>query len=202
MQNKIPLLMDVDGCINVLGAGAREILPPSLGGRGLEPHDAVAENGFPYRLHIDPACREWLRDLANEFELVWATTWRNANEVISPLLGLPTDLRQVWFPREWFDVPWDLCRKTPFVRRWAAENGVTELAWFDDEITDSDEFALERDWSRIAPVRGWHQHFTDTPPLQRALCLTLDGGVGLRPEGIDLIRQWGAHADAPHTFKS
>ena len=70
-----PLLyVDVDGVLN----------PSSPSDRFLE-HEV---EGLTVRL--SPEHGEWLKELAERYDLVWATTWEHlANEHLGPLLGLP-----------------------------------------------------------------------------------------------------------------
>lgn len=181
----IPLLLDVDGVVNVLGAGAVDILH-----RGLDPHDAVGPDGRAYRLLIAPGTPTLLARLADRFELVWATTWRNANEVIAPLLGLPSDLGQVWFPSSWEDGSWSLCRKTPWVRRWAAERGVELLAWIDDEIGPADVTGLCADLSDVPVTGGWRRVMAGTPPLGEVLVVNTEPTIGITEEHVARLLAW------------
>lgn len=188
MSEKAPLLLDVDGVINRLFVGVDEILD-----EGLVAHDATADDGQTYRLHVDPALGDWLSSLTSMFEFVWCTTWRNANEAISPILGLPQDLRQVPLPRHWTDVPLNLHRKTGPVRRWAAENGLRRLAWIDDEfIGDADADALLDDWSDAVMHSKWQRDFIETPPLEDVLLLRCKPSLGITPSHIDILHEWGA----------
>jgi hypothetical protein len=73
-----PLLyLDVDGVLN-----------PSAPhpGTGFERHTVLG-----YQLWLAPSVHgEWLRELAEVYELHWATTWEeDANTHLAPLLGLP-----------------------------------------------------------------------------------------------------------------
>ncbi|MBA2953774.1 hypothetical protein GON03_05555 [Nocardioides sp. MAH-18] len=178
MTNRVPLLLDVDGVVNVFGAGVDE-----LRDRGFAAYDATSHDGYTYRLHVAPETPGLIAELAESFEIVWCTTWRNANDVIAPLLGLPGDLRQVWFPSQWLDVPFGLCRKTPMVAEWAREHGIRRLAWLDDEISESDTDALSNGWQSN---RGW----LTIEPLDDVLLLQCDPGVGLTREHTDRLRVW------------
>jgi hypothetical protein len=179
----VSLLLDVDGVINVLGddelAPYRHVM-------------ATNHDNRTFTLRIGHECSEWLALLAERFEIVWATSWRNANEAISPLVGLPTDLRQVWFPRGWNDVPLDLCAKTPWVRRFATDNGITTLAWIDDSAGHADADALVRDWSGVTATRPWQEVVTVTPPLDAAFVVTTDPSTGLTRTHVDTLLDWQA----------
>lgn len=186
LRVKPVLAMDVDGCINRLYLSDEEVVSS-----GLRVHEATAQDGHSYRLHIDPRLGSWLAELSEVYELLWCTTWGSAaNTSISPLLGLPTDLRVIWLPSEWIDVPFSLCRKTAFVRRWGAENHVQRLAWFDDEVTDADAEALTRDSSGVTPAHGWERAFVDTPPLSEALTIQCDPQTGLTHKQVTTLTEW------------
>lgn len=179
---RVPLLVDVDGVLNVIGAGVDGILD-----RGLVPHDAVAETGDSYRLLIDPSVGERLLSLTDIFELVWCTTWGNANEAISPLVGLPTNLRRVPIPGAWSHVTlstnWSA--KVPFIRSWAADNGVDRLAWIDDDTGPMDTRALCTAFDReLGHVMAGY------PPLLDALALHIPPHRGLEQHHVDQLREW------------
>jgi hypothetical protein len=178
MAGRVPLLLDVDGVINVFGAGVPEILD-----RGLAACDATAHDGRTYRLHVAPETPGLIVELAESFEIVWCTTWRNANDVIAPLLGLPGDLRQVRFPTQWHDVAFGLCRKTPLVLDWAQEHGVRRLAWLDDEISEFDSDAVR---NGLQSSRG----SLTTKPLDDVLLVPCDPGIGLTRDHVDRLRAW------------
>ncbi len=180
MTARIPLLVDVDGVVNVLGPGSGQIRK-----RGLVRHNATAETGVTYRLFVDPRVGRRLLGLADVFELVWCTTWSNANEAISPLVGLPTDLRQVPTPGSWHGVEihtgW--APKVPYIRRWAAEHGVTRLAWVDDDASERDSTVLTTAYPAGHPLAC-------NPPLQDALAFHVPPRTGLLPEHFDALRVW------------
>lgn len=182
VPDRIPLLVDVDGVINVIGAGVDGILD-----RGLVPHDAMAETGVTYRLLIDPKVGELLLGLTDLYELVWCTTWKNANAVISPLLGLPTDLRRVPLPGSWEDVTpnegWSA--KVPYIRRWAAGVGVERLAWIDDDTEPQDTRALCESFAHKPS-----NPMVSDPPLSDVLALYIAPDRGLEWHHIQRLREW------------
>lgn len=109
-------------------------------------------------------------------QLVWATTWMaEANEVISPRLGLP-DLPVVDFPDTDDEPVRGLHWKTMFLTRWTAGR---PFVWIDDETTD-----VDRQW-----VRSHHP--------ARALVHRVDPFVGLADADFSSIRRW--LADLPTT---
>ena len=107
--------------------------------------------------------------LALGCELVWATTWMvEANEVISPRLGLP-ELPVVEWPDSDEDPQRGLHWKTSFLTRWAAGR---PFVWLDDETTDAD-----RQW-----VAAHHPG--------RALLHRVDPDVGLAEADFAMVRRW------------
>ncbi|MFJ4675087.1 MULTISPECIES: HAD domain-containing protein [unclassified Kitasatospora] len=72
-----PLLyLDVDGVLNPVFPSPDD--------------DFDAHTLLGYSVLLSPRHGDWLRELADRYELVWATTWEErANEHIAPLLGLP-----------------------------------------------------------------------------------------------------------------
>lgn len=186
-QHRVPLLLDVDGVINVYTG------PPVTPCFEVERHFATDHHGHTYELWIRPDTPSWIGELAERFEIVWCTTWRNANQAIAPLLRLPPAQRQVWFPAQWTDVPFWFCRKTPFVRRWAADQGIQRLAWIDDEITELDAEALAEPWlPGRKPAKRWEHHIAGSPaiPAQDQLLITTDPTVGLSRHLVDKLLGW------------
>ncbi|MGW4379510.1 HAD domain-containing protein [Kitasatospora sp. NPDC004531] len=72
-----PLLyVDVDGVLNPVFPHPDE--------------DFDSHTLLGYSVLLSPRHGEWLRELADHYDLVWATTWEfEANRYIAPLLGLP-----------------------------------------------------------------------------------------------------------------
>jgi hypothetical protein len=115
--NEILLFLDVDGTL----------LPFAPRGRTARPR------GNPLLDRLDPADGARLRSLG--CSLVWATTWMHeANEVLSPRLGLPSLPLVDWSDDE-EQPPLEVHWKTPSLVRWAAGR---PFAWLDDEIFDAD----------------------------------------------------------------
>lgn len=71
-----PLLyLDIDGVLNPLSPDPVQFTEHTI--------DALTVN-------LSPEHGAWLKELAECYELVWATTWEHhANEHVGPLLGLP-----------------------------------------------------------------------------------------------------------------
>jgi hypothetical protein len=119
------LFLDVDGPLLPFGAPP---VPPDK-----RPETLPAEPGsHPLLARLNPELGPRL--LALHCDLVWATAWMNdANDVISPRLGLP-ELPVVDWPdseEEYSGLHW----KTRALVDWAAGR---PFVWIDDEITDAD----------------------------------------------------------------
>jgi hypothetical protein len=93
--------------------------------------------GEPGLARLDPMHGPWLTALP--CELIWATTWmEEANEHLSPLLGLPRLPVANWQDdpvAEAADLRHGLHWKT---RGLVAHAGARPFAWVDDELTDAD----------------------------------------------------------------
>jgi hypothetical protein len=128
---------------------------------------ASDERGNPLLDRLDP--NDGLRLLALDCQLVWATSWMaEANEVISPLLGLP-DLDVVEWPDVDEQLEPGLHWKTVALTRWADQR---PFVWLDDEIAD-----VDRRW-----VAAHHS--------RRALLHRVDPGVGLTDADFAAVRRW------------
>jgi hypothetical protein len=107
-------------------------------------------------------------------ELLWATTWMaQANEVVSPRLGLPVLPIMKWpdsDDRLEPGVHW----KTVFLTRWAVGR---PFVWLDDETTDAD--------------RQWVAKHQPMP----ALLHRVDPYLGLTRADFDAVRRWLAQGD-------
>ena len=127
--------------------------------------------GNPLLERLDPG--DGQRLLALPGELVWATTWMaEANEVISPRLGLPVLPVMDW-PDSDEEPEHGLHWKTTFLTRWAAGR---PFVWLDDEITDAD--------------RRWVAAHHPRP----ALLHRVDPNLGLTDADFLVARQWlGQH---------
>lgn len=180
-SERLPLLVDVDGVINV---------SPSHGEAsddGLVAHTVQAVNGISYRLLIHPGVGELLLSLTDIYELAWCTTWKNANQCISPLLGLPQDLRCVPMPTSLRETAASTTcsAKVPYIRRWATDHGVESLAWIDDDIQVMDTRVLMTDFSRQR-----RHPMASAPALLDALALKIPPERGLGADHIQRLREW------------
>ncbi|MGC3995177.1 MAG: HAD domain-containing protein [Propionicimonas sp.] len=184
------LLLDVDGVINSYpgpGNGARS---------GVEVYRPRDEDGVEWTVWVEPEVRGWLAELADTFGIVWCTTWRNANEAISPLVGLPTDLPQILLPVRGRGEPFWFCWKTPQVRRWAAGTRVTRFAWIDDEVSDADVDALSEPWlAGRLPGKRWEWTIQHTPAIRRddLMLVRTRPQVGMTERQVGDLLEWGRH---------
>jgi hypothetical protein len=138
------LLIDVDGVLTPT-TGA---LPP-----GFRRSDDAER---PIAYHEKHG--EWLRELAEHFDLVWGSSWmESANDVYATLLGLDP-LPWIDFPRPHGGISW----KLEHVQRYVGERA---FAWVDDEFYEAEPaWAVERHApTLLVPVRGSQgltkQHF-------------------------------------------
>lgn len=165
----LPLLfLDVDGPLIPFG--------PATGPGGVHPTYSTDSHAWtaganPLLARLDPGLGPRLAALG--CELVWATTWMHeANDVVSPRLGLP-QLRVVVWPdpadEDERDARAGLHWKTRTLVDWAAGRA---FAWVDDEITGAD-----RNW-----VSAHHG--------ERALLHRVDPGRGLTDADFRLLDGW------------
>lgn len=124
-----PLLaLDVDGVLAITTPIGR---PVGVGEGGRLEELLV----FGYQVvYIDRQAALWMAQLAERFEIVWATTWlERANEELVPQLGLEP-LQVIGFTRAEQDAGTDEFRwKLPAVERYSAGRA---LAWVDDELRE------------------------------------------------------------------
>jgi hypothetical protein len=152
------LLMDVDGPLNPFEA-------PWFSGmqaeRGYEFHVLTPSDGQTYWVALNPMHGHRLAQLAGIFDLAWATTWRDdANRLLSPILGLPTDLPVVPLVRPPSPKP-GVCWKADQIADWV---GTRPFAWFDDEIDETTQ-----EWLRAQAWLGRHhaRHISPRKGLTR-----------------------------------
>ncbi|MPY63398.1 HAD domain-containing protein [Streptomyces spongiae] len=168
-----PLLyIDVDGPLNPYAAKP-ERRPDGYGTHRMKPPGWVAQHpGAPWA-HVKPL-RVWLNpdhgrrllDLSDRYDLVWATTWgRDANDYISPVLGLP-DLPVVDWP-----VRHDAASDGTFwkTRHLVAHASGRPFAWVDDELGDRDRV------------------FVRTHHVGQALLRHVDARLGLRAPDFEAV---------------
>jgi len=120
--------MDVDGPLNPFRA--RWFAQPTPAD-GYQFHELTPGSNQTFRVALNAEHGRRLLELASIYDLAWATTWGpEANRLISPILGLPSDLPVISLPQ-----PSLLMSR----RSWKAERIVDwvdhrPFAWFDDEI--------------------------------------------------------------------
>ncbi|OLF18877.1 HAD domain-containing protein [Actinophytocola xanthii] len=147
------LFLDVDGPLIPFGGPAREFSP--------------SENlPNPLLARVNPALGPRLLSLG--CDLVWATTWMaDANDCLSPLLGLPDLPVLTWPDSE--DDDTRLHWKTPAIVAHAAGR---PFVWVDDEITGAD--------------RTWVVNHHPGPALLHAV----PPSIGLTAHDLDDIATW------------
>ncbi|MEU9591190.1 HAD domain-containing protein [Streptomyces sp. NPDC048219] len=139
------LFLDVDGPLIPFGSSS---------GR---PQDAVTDaSGNPLLTRLDPGLGSRLTALG--CQLVWATTWmEEANEVVSPRLGLPRLPLVEWSASHADEDPRGLHWKTQHLVEWADGR---PFIWVDDEISAMDRLWVDASRSgpsllhRVDPVKG------------------------------------------------
>ncbi|MEV6601524.1 HAD domain-containing protein [Actinoplanes sp. NPDC051346] len=152
------IFLDVDGpLIPFRARPLGQVIPPTL----------ANDTGNPLLDRINPEDGRRLLELG--CGLVWATTWgQEANEVVSPRLGLPP-LPVVEWPDDAEDLARGLHWKTDALIRWV---GGGPFAWIDDELTDTD-----RRWVAAHHPGG-------------ALLRRVDPFQGLTEEDFAAVRRW------------
>lgn len=115
------LLLDVDGVLALRGGVAA----------GFEPHTVEDSAGTRHRVWLNVDHGRWLRSLADDYEVVWATGWgHDAPRLLGPLLGLPPMSVLEFTERPRLGVTLNkLDDVAAFVRQ-------RPTAWIDDDIDD------------------------------------------------------------------
>jgi hypothetical protein len=157
MTSSLPLLLlDVDGVLNPFAAPA---CPPGY----------IEYEFFPGEepVRLCPAHGPWLQELANRFQIAWATAWgEDANRLIAPLLHLP-DFLVIGFP----PVPFHPRDKLPAAIAFA---GRRPLTWIDDALPPE-----ARAWAAKRRVP--------------TLLLGIDPAEGLTRSVIEQSLRWADH---------
>ena len=149
------LLLDVDGVLNPFAA---EVCPESYREYDFFPGEEA--------VRLAEVHGEWLRDLADTFDLVWATGWgHQADRLIAPTLGLPR-LPVIVFPGVRF-VP---AAKVPAIHSFVGDR---PLAWLDDVITSEAQI-----WAAERSVP--------------TLLVPVDPTIGLTERTVEELRVWAS----------
>jgi hypothetical protein len=150
------LLIDIDGVLNVYGT---EDCPEGYSEVGL-----FADDDEPARLCAGHG--EWLRELAEQFDLAWASAWGvDAHRLLGPILGLH-EFPFVPMPA----VPFPPADKVPAIESFV---GNRPAAWLDDIVTPE-----AREWAR--------GRMTPT------LLIEVDHRTGLERRHVDGLLAWSA----------
>jgi hypothetical protein len=159
-------------------------------------YDVTDDRGVVYPIRIRHQTSRLLRDLVEAFDgdVVWATTWLDASDVIGPLVGLTSlehaiapgiDLRR--------DVPRAWSPKTPWVRLWAHDRGVRRLVWLDDDLGPADHSCLTSPrrvmTSTASPDDAvwrtdWRQILAHTDGLDEAHLIHVDPAYGISTRNV------------------
>ncbi|WP_424214647.1 hypothetical protein ACN20G_22670 [Streptomyces sp. BI20] len=166
------LLIDVDGPLNPYAA------KPQRRPAGYTTH-RMRPTGWqhtprPLRVWLDHGHGPRLLALAEHYELVWATTWKEeANEWIGPHLGLPR-LPVIEWPTMHGRAPRGTFWKTQYIVRYA---GLRPFAWIDDDITAAD------------------REYIELHHPAHALAHRIDERIGLVDEDFALLAAWARGLD-------
>ncbi|MCX5395932.1 HAD domain-containing protein [Streptomyces sp. NBC_00102] len=169
MGTKPLLLIDIDGPLNPYMALSRRRDPEGYRRHRMRPTGWETGQALPVLLNPEHGTR--LLALADRYELVWATTWKDeANTWVGPHLGLPP-LPFVDWPEVGGSSGDGTFWKTRHVVAYAAGRA---FAWIDDEVREQD--------------RAWVAAHHPGPALLRQI----DPAVGLEPPDFDALAAWAA----------
>jgi hypothetical protein len=132
-------------------------------------YGTVRYTALGYNINLNPNDGPRLLELADRYELVWATTWKDlANVHIGPRIGLP---ELPWI--EWSDpyptqrtYPGNIMIKTMEVIKYADGR---PFAWLDDDLTSYDIKELEK---------------------HTCLPILVSYKYGIIGEHLDMLREW------------
>lgn len=127
MDDRKPLfLIDVDGVLNPFAA---RVCP-----QGFSEHRLAG-----FRVWLSTRHGEWLKALAADFDLVWATTWeQQANDLIGPAIGLTERLPVISMAKVGPGPTWKLPAVEVYV-------GSRPFAWLEDDLfNDARSWAKDR----------------------------------------------------------
>jgi len=160
------LLLDVDGPLNPWR------LPPlAATAKGYGIHHIFVD-GRSYRVYLHPGHGVALLALCELVDLAWATTWAGqANTLISPPLGLPTNLPVIAWPDGAANEP--AGRGSWKTRHVLAAVGSRAFAWFDDEVNRYDR-------AYVAATEG----------AGPALLHRVESHIGLVDADFEAVKAW------------
>ena len=154
MATRPLLFLDVDGVLN----------PFPDTPTGFDEYDFFQDDDEPVRLAA--VHRDWLHDLTNAYDLVWATGWaEEANRVLNPFFHLPS-FPVVPLP----EIPFEPSAKVPGIALFAADR---PAAWVDDMLTEE-----ARKWAAARRVP--------------TLLIDVDSATGLTRPHVDRLLAWVA----------
>lgn len=163
------LFLDVDGVLNAVVGHKDQVNSTENCFDDFRPEHI---GGFV--LHLSNQMAERLQKL--DVEIIWSTTWGHmANQLISPVMGLPTNLRVTGEPpldQGFHDESW---WKFPLVQK-IVEQEQRPFIWIDDDIPwcpEATEWAKEMNDGGIPNLM--------IPPVMQ---------YGLQKNLLDLIEQW------------
>jgi|ERR1035437_1436543 hypothetical protein len=142
------LLLDVDGVLSPFDKNGE--IPEGF---------KMAETDVPYYLCLNKIHKIWIEELAEVFDIVWATTWENmSNSVVGKALGV----------REFPIMPLNHKKIHSVNKFWSIEDYVEKrpCVWIDNSI-----WQFERDWAKGRHVK--------------TLLIKTDPYVGLIREHVD-----------------
>lgn len=152
------LFIDVDGVLNP------DVVSPQ--------HSTFSILG--YKVHLNPDHGQQLVNLAEYYELTWATTWQDlANIHIGPKIGLPELPFITWSDRSptQRDYRDHVMLKTKDIVKYSGDR---PWAWIDDDIRFKDLAYL-----------------TDHVPLDTYLCMRINSRWGLTTTDCEKLREFG-----------
>ncbi len=119
------LLLDVDGVLAPI--------PDDTRAAEFEIHDVIDHAGITHTIWLNPDHRRWIHELAEAYELVWATGWQHdAPRLLGPLLGIPPIPVIVLTVRPQLGMR---LNKLPDVASYVGDRPV---AWIDDQLTTAE----------------------------------------------------------------
>lgn len=150
--------------------------------RGFTRHEVTVPPGESdpgtYKVLLSPTHRDYLLELSNSLDVVWATTWNHlANDLLTPLLDLPH------FPVLHLDVSVSarssdrfLCWKTDQISAAFSAGGAyagRRFAWFDDDTSKRDRALFDGRFGK-----NFHKIVLVNP------------GLGITRDQVDAVKTW------------